>query len=65
MARPAQFGQPAVDAIRIRITVEQRRELEQVARENRTNLAAMIREAVNEYVADYREGAPVFRGPKR
>ena len=65
MARPAMFGQPASDAIRVRITRSQRRELEQVARENSSNIAAVIREAVNEYVADYREGAAVFRGPKR
>lgn len=55
MARPAIFGEPATAAIRIRVTPEQRRELQRVARENQTDVAAVIREAVNVYVADYRE----------
>jgi hypothetical protein len=43
----------------IRLTPEERRDLEAVARENHTNLADVLREAVNEYVADYRE-RPLF-----
>jgi predicted DNA-binding protein len=63
MARPALFGKPATDAIRVRVTREQRRDLEQVARENSTNVAGLIREAVNTFVEDYKD-ASVFRGPK-
>lgn len=63
MARPPLFGEPATDAIRIRVTPQQRRDLEHVARDNRTDVADVIREAVNEYVSDYRD-RPVFRGPK-
>jgi hypothetical protein len=55
MSRPALFGEPATDAIRVRVTPQQRRDLERVARENCTDLAGVIRDAVNTYVADYRE----------
>lgn len=47
----------------VRLTQEERRDLEQVARENRLTVAAVIRDAVNEFVADYREQR-VFRLPK-
>lgn len=60
MSRPATFGTPATDAIRVRVTPEQKRELEQVAKENQTNVASVIREAVNIYVADYRDRLPGF-----
>jgi hypothetical protein len=53
MARPAIFGEPASEAIRVRVTPRQRRDLEQVARANHTDVAGVIRDAVNEYVADY------------
>lgn len=59
MPRPALFGEPATAAIRVRVTPEQRRELERVARENRTAVADVIRLAVNTFVSDYRE-QPVF-----
>jgi predicted DNA-binding ribbon-helix-helix protein len=64
MGRPRQFDEPASETIRVRVTPEQRTDLEQVARENNTNLADAIRQAVNDYVADYRDGHPVFRSPK-
>jgi predicted DNA-binding protein len=63
MARPALFGEPATDAIRIRVTPEQRRALERVASQNQMVIAEVIREAVNTFVADYGD-ASVFRGPK-
>ena len=63
MARPSLFDTPATQDIHVRVTPEQRRALEQVARENQTHLAAVIREAVNTFVADYQE-ARVFRRPK-
>lgn len=58
MSRPAMFGEPATDAIRVRVTPQQRRDLERVAQENRTDLAGVIRDAVNTYVADYSERKP-------
>lgn len=45
------------------MTPSQRRDLERVAVENQTDVAGVIREAVNEYVSDYRE-RKVFRLPK-
>ena len=43
----------------IRITDEERADLEQVARENSCTVTAVMRDAVNTYVADYGE-RPVF-----
>jgi len=63
MSRPARADTAATDTIRVRVTPSERRDLEHVARENHTNLAGVIREAVNEYVADYRD-EPTFRGTK-
>ena len=60
MSRPAVYGEPATQAICIRVTPEQRVALEQVARENSAPLSAVIRDAVDTYVSDYRE-AKVFR----
>lgn len=60
MARPPRFDEPATTAIVIRVTPAQRRELQRVAADNRTNLTGVIRDAVNEYVADYRDSR-VFR----
>jgi hypothetical protein len=63
MARPTRFDAPATSRVAIRLTPVQRRDLERVAHENQTDLAGVIRQAVNEYVADYRE-IGVFRLPK-
>lgn len=60
MSRPATFGTPATDAIRVRVTPEQKRELKQLAKENQTNIASVIREAVNAYAADCRDRPPGF-----
>ena len=65
MARPRRFNEPASKAIRVRVTPQQRIELEQVARENQTDVSGVIRDAVNDYVADYRDTNPVFRSTKR
>ena len=62
VGRPAKFGEPATETIRVRVTRQQRCALEQAARENQTDLAGVIRDAVNDYVAQYGE-AEVFRGP--
>ena len=63
MSRPSRSDTAATDTIRVRVTPAERRDLEQVARQNRTDLSGVIREAVNEYVADYRDD-PAFRGTK-
>lgn len=63
MARPSLFGDPATDVIRVRVTPEQRVALERVAEQNHTNIAGVIRDAVNTFVADYGESS-VFRGPQ-
>ena len=39
----------------------QQREIRQVARENRLTVSEVLREATDEFVADYRESHPVFR----
>jgi hypothetical protein len=61
--RPTRFDEAATERVAIRLTPIQRRDLKQVAKENRTDLAGVIREAVNEFVSDYRETG-VFRLPK-
>lgn len=63
MARPRQYTEPASEDVNVRVTPSQRRDLEQVARDNRSSMATIIREAIDEYVADYRE-RPVFRRTK-
>lgn len=65
MAEPKRRGRrpsddPAAHPIVVRVTAGQRLDLRRVADENQTNLSGVIREAVNEYVADYRERR-VFR----
>jgi hypothetical protein len=65
MGRPRRFEEPATEAVRIRITPRQKRQLEQVARENRTDLSGAIRDAVESFVADYRDGDRVFTEPAR
>jgi hypothetical protein len=47
--------------IELRVTPAQRLELRRVAGENRTGIAGLLREAVNEYVADYTDRRPFVR----
>lgn len=63
MARPHRYDQAATRPIVVRVTPKQHRHLLRVASDNQTNVSSVIREAVNEYVADYSETA-VFRIPK-
>lgn len=63
MPRPTNFSEVASQSIRVRVTPDQRRSLEEVARENRAALATIIRDAVDDYVSDYRDRS-VFRGTK-
>ena len=51
--RPPLYEEPASQRIYVNVTPAQRLELRRVASDNRTGMAGIIREAVNEYVADY------------
>jgi acyl-CoA hydrolase len=54
--RPARVdGVVATRRREFRLTADEDRELARVARENGQHVATLIREAVNEYVADYAE----------
>jgi hypothetical protein len=64
VSRPARADTAATETIRVRVTPAERRDLEQVARQNHTDVSGAIRDAVNEYVADSREAQPAFRGTK-
>ena len=55
--------EPASVQVYLRVTPGQRLDLRRVADENRTNVAGLLRAAVNEYVSDYREQR-VFRRAK-
>lgn len=60
--RPA-FGSAATVVIRVRVTEAQHDDLRRVAQVNQTNIAGAIRDAVDGYVSDFRDDAPVFRRP--
>lgn len=53
VGRPTLDAEPATDRIQVRVTPGQRLDLLRVAEENGTDISGVIREAVNEYVADY------------
>lgn len=57
MARPTRFAEAATETIRVRVTPSQKRDLQRIASENDTDVAGVIRDAVDEYAADYRESA--------
>jgi hypothetical protein len=56
------FDEPASHRISVNVTPAQRLELRRVASDNGTGVSGIIREAVNEYVADYGERKPFRRG---
>jgi hypothetical protein len=62
--RPPLFDVPVSERIYVNVTPAQRLELRRVASDNRTGVAGIIREAVNEYVADYHERKPFTRGKR-
>lgn len=64
MARPRRYQQPADRAVRVRLTESQRADLEDVAAANGVDLSGVIRDAIDEYVSDYREKS-VFRGTEQ
>jgi hypothetical protein len=53
--RPLIADVPSTARIELRVTPAQRIELRRVANENQTGVAGLLREAVNEFVADYHE----------
>lgn len=53
--RPPRQNEPSTAKVGVRLTSSERAELQRVARENRQSVASVVRDAVNEYVADYRE----------
>ena len=62
--RPSMEPEPATAIVSLRVTPAQRLELRRVAADNRTHVGGLLREAVNEYVSDYRDRR-VFRTTKR
>jgi hypothetical protein len=58
LGRPRLFDDRATTRISLAVTPAQRLELQRVATENRTQVSAVIRDAVNEFVADYGERQP-------
>jgi len=61
--RPWIADAPATSEFRVRCTPAQRLELRRVADENGRRLSAVVREAIDEFVGDYRDGR-VFRRNK-
>jgi hypothetical protein len=59
--RPPIADVPSTARIEVRVTPAQRLEVRRVASENGTGIAGIIREAINEYVADYTERRPFVR----
>lgn len=59
--RPRVDGQPSERRREFRLTPEEDAELQRIARENRLPVATLIREAVNEYVADYSDAGRTLR----
>ena len=55
--------EPATVTLQVRVTPGQRLDIRRVAQDNGTNVSGVLREAVNEYVSDYRE-TRVFRTTK-
>ncbi len=53
--RPPIYDTPASVRLSLAVTPAQRLDLKQVAAESRTGLSGLLREAVNEFVSDYRE----------
>lgn len=63
MPRRPFFESPATRRLWIRLTPTQHQALQEMARANQTTMTEAVRQAVNEYVADYGERA-VFCPPQ-
>lgn len=61
VGRPPRQPTLSVASYTLRMTADERADLERAARENGQGLSDFVRDAINEYVADYRERA-VFAG---
>jgi hypothetical protein len=59
--RPPIHDVPVTARIYVRVTPAQRLELRRVASDNQTGVSGIIREAVNEFVADYDERGALRR----
>lgn len=53
--RPPRAGVRASSRVFLKLTADERRALEKVAKENHQPLSAVVREAVNLFVGDYSE----------
>lgn len=62
--RPRLDDDAATVWVSFRVTPAQQRDLRRVATANQTDVTGIIREAVNEYVSDFRDLHPVFRRTK-
>lgn len=58
--RPPRADRPATEIVKLRLTPAERADLDAVAAENGVSRNELLRDALNGYVADYRE-RPVFR----
>jgi hypothetical protein len=65
IGRPPLESEASTKRIQVRVTPAQRLEMTRVATENQTDVSGVMREAINEYVSDYREGRRPFRRRKR
>ena len=64
MARPRTYDELATRWVHVRVTDAQLAKLREVASEQRLPVTSVVREAVNTYVEDYREGDGPFRDTK-
>jgi len=62
--RPPRAGVRATRRVEFLLTCEERIKLDQVANESGQKLAEVVREAVNEFVADYSERRVFISGKK-
>jgi len=51
--RPPRAGQRASERIEIVVTADERKAIARVAKDNRQTIAAVVREAINVFAADY------------
>jgi hypothetical protein len=65
IGRPPVFDVPASRRISVAVTPAQLLELRRVAAENGGSMTGIIRQAVNEFVADYDERRPPFPPRRR
>jgi hypothetical protein len=59
--RPPIADTPATTRIQVRVTPAQRLELRRMASDNQTGVAGLLREAINEVVADSHDRRPFVR----